>query len=126
MCVHVRVCVCVHVLYSVLISIYSMLIGILGNTPVGEMRAYAMILMSALDLPARAIVANMKQFNSKHGCVYCEDVGINPEENPLVRCWPKLPCSVKRYHSSIMNSAINATLKHEAVSSPIYIYTLHV
>ena len=33
----------------------------------------AMLLTCAFDLPARALVLDMKQFNGKYACVYCED-----------------------------------------------------
>ena len=85
------------------------------NTPDGAMRAHAVILMSSVDLPARVIVANMKQFNGKFGCIYCEDEGITVDRNYLVRYWPMASSSTPHSHDSIMDNARTATLNKEAV-----------
>ena len=44
------------------------------NSPAGEITCKARLLCS-VDLPARASVLNMKQFNGKYGCSQCEDEG---------------------------------------------------
>ena len=41
--------------------------GITVNTPSGKMVSKARLLMCAVDLPARASVLNMKQFNGSGG-----------------------------------------------------------
>lgn len=34
-----------------------------------------MLLVCSTDLPARALIVNMKAFNGKHSCTTCEDPG---------------------------------------------------
>jgi hypothetical protein len=41
----------------------------------GLMQAHAILLNCSVDLPARAALANMKQWNGCHGCLYCKDKG---------------------------------------------------
>ena len=61
------------------------------------MQAHAMLLLSSTDLPAKALVLNMKQFNEMFGCCYCEDEGKTHDENSLHRsghttlCEPMIP-----------------------------------
>jgi len=38
------------------------------QTPAGKMKCHAMLLQCSVDLPARALVLNSKQFNGKYGC----------------------------------------------------------
>ena len=51
------------------------MVGITVSNPVGEITCKARLLMCSVDLPARAFVLNMKQFNGKYGCSQCEDEG---------------------------------------------------
>lgn len=98
------------------------------DTPNGTTRVHAMILMSAVDLPARAIVANMKQFNGKYGCIFCEDEGVTSGQCHLVRYWPMVATSTTRSHDSIMDCAQIATLRKDVVCDYIhvlYMYMLH-
>jgi hypothetical protein len=44
-------------------------------TPEGSRTLRCILLMTALDLPARALVFNMKQFNAKFGCLFCYNEG---------------------------------------------------
>ena len=43
--------------------------GVEVRSPIGFVRDRAILLLSSLDLPARAIVTNMKQFNGKQSNV---------------------------------------------------------
>ena len=54
-------------------------VGVEVRSPLGLVRARAMLLLSSLDLPARAIITNMKQFNGEHSCIYCEQEGTTSE-----------------------------------------------
>ena len=61
-------------------------------------------MLCSVDLPARAIVINMKQFNGLYGCCYCESSGTTPPENPLLRFW--LPgVHTARTHKSLLENA---------------------
>ena len=75
------------------------------------------MLMSALDLPARAIVANMKQFNGHYSCSWCEIEGENPPNLPMVSYFPHSPLGLnQRTHHSILSNAKKAITTNTAVS----------
>lgn len=74
----------------------------------------AALLMCSVDLPARCLCANMKQFNGKHGCVYCESPGSPRENVPSVRDWPP-DTAVLRTHSSFVHDAQEAVLSGKVV-----------
>lgn len=75
----------------------------------------AMLLTCAFDLPARALVLDMKQFNGKYACVYCEDEGQTPPGDHLHRFWPHNPHNQRRTHESLLQNATEATLQHDTV-----------
>ncbi len=78
--------------------------------------ARAVLLACAFDLPARVIVLDMKQFNGKYACVYCEDEGETPPGDHLHRFWPHNAAdSRKRTHKSLLQNATEATLQHDTV-----------
>ena len=72
-------------IYTVSILI---VVGFEVETPDGPMVAKARLLMCSVDLLAKAIVFNTKQFNGKHGCTYCEEEGITRSTSHLHRNWP--------------------------------------
>lgn len=43
----------------------------------GPFQMFAHVVGSTCDLPARAIVQNIIQFNGAYGCTYCEEPGVN-------------------------------------------------
>ena len=47
----------------------------LVETPAGVMVARGILLACSVDLPARAMISNMKQWNGANGCLYCEEEG---------------------------------------------------
>ena len=53
----------------------------------GRITLRTTLLMCSVDLPARCLCANMKQFNGKHGCIYCENPGTARPSCPSVRDW---------------------------------------
>ena len=59
--------------------------GVEVRSPIGFVRDRAILLLSSLDLPARAIVTNMKQFNGKQSCIYCEQEGTTSERSHFRR-----------------------------------------
>ena len=55
--------------------LYLYNIGISVTSPDGVVISKAKLLMCSVDLPARALVLNMKQYNGKFACAYCENEG---------------------------------------------------
>ena len=94
----------------------NVLVGIVVNTPVGEVTARAKLLMFVADLPARALVLNMKQYNGKFGCAHCEDEGQTRATSHLHRNWPFSAVSVPRTHDGIIKNAKDALESREPVS----------
>lgn len=89
-------------------SLYTQ--GLVISTPDGKQTLLCVLLMCAVDLPARAIVLNMKQYNGMYGCSFCYDTGKTKIGSPLHRFWP--PQSVTpalRTHQSVHENAIDAT-----------------
>ena len=60
----------------IIILYYYNYIGVTVKAPCGEVTSKARLLLSSFDLPARASVLNMKLFNGKFACAYCEDEGV--------------------------------------------------
>jgi len=76
----------------------------------------AHLIASCLDLPARAMVSNMKQFNGKHACIVCCDEGETPEGNALHRYFPYRDDSIMRTKDSFSSDAKEASRKGVAVN----------
>ena len=74
------------------------------DTPSGAMVARAILLCCSVDLPARAMITNMKQFNRKHGCLYCEDEGTVIGSDHLHRYWPQKTSCTPRTHQSVLSN----------------------
>lgn len=85
------------------------------QTSSGQMQTRAMLLLNSVDLPARAILLNMKQFNDQHARCYCEDQGDTPPTNHLHRFWPPSGSPVLRTHLSLMTNAKDALSDGNAV-----------
>ena len=85
------------------------------QTEHGERVVRAALLICSVDLPARSMCANMKQFNGKYGCIYCENPGTPRVHTPMVRDWVPRPGKL-RTHESILNNAQQAITTQEAVS----------
>ena len=64
------------------------------------------MLMCSLDLPAKAIVLNSKQFNGLYGCTYCEDEGVTRANTHLHRDWPYSQHCTARTHTGIVQNAL--------------------
>ena len=91
-------------------------IGFMVSTPLGETTSKAMLSMCSVDLPARASVMNMKLFNGKYGCAYCEDEGIPRPTSHLYRNWPYTSDSIPITHQSILRNAKDVLRNNDAVS----------
>lgn len=87
---------------------FPKLAGLQVDSPIGSITAKARLLMCSLDLPAKAIVLNTKQFNGQHGCSYCEDEGVPRVRTHLHRNWPYLTSSVTRTHTGMIQNAREA------------------
>lgn len=92
------------------------LLGVAVQTINGTRICRCLLLATLLDLPARAIVYNTKQFNGKYGCIYCENEGASPVGNPLVRYWLPQQNATLRTHQSMMDNARTAIKERQAVS----------
>lgn len=77
--------------------------------------ARAILLSCSADLPARAMLLNMKQWNGRHGCLYCNHEGVTLGTDHLHRYWPPKDSQV-RTHSSLMADAEAATKSGSPVS----------
>ncbi len=87
---------------------YLICLGFTLKTPAGVITAHVMLLECSLDLPARAIVMNMKLFNAICGYCYCEDNGVTSPTNHLHCWWPFDSISVRRSHASLLQDAQQA------------------
>ena len=82
------------------------------------MIAGVILIMCSVDLPARAMVLHMKQWNGAYGCAYCEDEGTGDHLHPY---WPQKDGSIARTHSSVLMHAETATnTTGTAVSVHVY------
>ena len=63
-----------HVYDINIIQLLSISLGVAVKTPSGEMASKVRLLMCAVDLPARASVLNMKQFNGSGGALIVKGV----------------------------------------------------
>ena len=98
-------------------SLFTYFTGIEVETPIGVMQSRAVLLLGSMDLPARAIVANMKHFNGMFGCLYCLHPGQTEPGNHLHRFWPNHSATAElRTEASILADAKRANLQGEAVS----------
>lgn len=92
------------------------ILGVEVCTPTGKVIVKACIITFSCDLPARAVVLNMRQFNGQHGCHLCEDKGSTAENNKLFRWWPYESASILRTKETLTENSIHATVNDEIVS----------
>ena len=89
--------------------------GILVKTPVGIKTACAMLLQLSVDLPARALVLNMKHFNGAFACWYCESEGETLPGDHLHHYWPYVPGATQQTHQSLLANARKAVTEKTSV-----------
>jgi len=82
-------------------------------------RAHVSMVLASMDLPAKAITVNMKQYNGKASCTYCLDPGETMAGNRLHRFWPHTATQVFRTEESFMQSAMTAIQRNTAVCIPM-------
>ena len=90
--------------------------GIIVNTPDDPLRSCAILLCTTLDVPAKASVANMKQWNGKYGCSVCLDPGDNTVCSTS-RSWESNPDNILRTHTGILQDARGALTAKKPVST---------
>ena len=86
------------------------------TTPDGLRVCRALLLLSSVDLPAKAAMLNVKQYNGKHGCSYCDDEGVSRPGCPMARDWPFTGSAVIRTHETQVENAIKAQATGKVVS----------
>lgn len=87
--------------------------GIEARTPVGKKQIKAVVLAGIFDLPAKATVVNMKQFNGEYGCLYCVDPGKILYGN--LRIYPPNAPHRPRTEQDMIESAAKAEAQGSAV-----------
>ena len=88
------------------------------ETPAGVLTCKAVMLISSLNLPARALVSNMKQFNGRYECSWCEIEGKSSPNLQMITYFPHCsPSPTQRYHLSMLLNAGKAVTNKEVVSS---------
>ena len=97
-----------------LVQLYT--VGIAVSTVDGTKTAKVILLQCSADLPARAQLTKMKQFNGHCACLYCYNAGTTSPNNPLHRFWPHSACSQRTSHSFIQD-VIKATTTAKVVCS---------
>ena len=87
--------------------------GIQMRTPDGECRVRAKVVMGLFDLPAKAAVLCMKQFNGVYGCNVCTHPGRQIRSR--ARVYPFSKTYTERTHESIWLAATDAQRTMHAV-----------
>ena len=91
-------------------SFYETGIQVVGSA-VGDITVRCMLFVATVDLPARAALMNMKQFNGKCACHLCKSEGTAYGQHNIHRCWPYEQNPEKRTHQDQINFAMEATQK---------------
>ena len=77
----------------------------------GDITVRCMLFVATADLPARAALMNMKQYNGKCACHLCKTEGTSYGQHNLHRCWPYEENHEKRTRQDQINFATKATQK---------------
>ena len=107
------------------LSIYFYLIwtaGCVFQTAMGLQRCRARLVLVTCDLPARAMVLCMKQFNGRYGCCYCYHPGKTVGDDHLHRFWPYDYTAEPRNHASMKEDIKEALTSHMAVGVDIFLF----
>ena len=84
-------------------------------SPDGDITVRCMLFVATADLPARAALMNMKQFNGKYACHLCKAEGTAYGQHNIHRCWPYYQNPEKRTHQDQIKFAKRATQKQAVV-----------
>ena len=69
-------------------AIVTFLSGFSVKTAGVDCIVMARLLLCLVDLPARALVLILKQFNGEYGYCYCKDKGVTRPTSSLHQNWP--------------------------------------
>ena len=83
---------------------FLVIIGLRVTTPTGDQTIRATLLLASADLPGKALMANMKQYNGEQGCSVCEDKGKTVGVGGLHRVWPYTTNMVLWTHKAVVES----------------------
>ena len=78
--------------------------GIQVCTSDGNFTSCAIAMLCSADMPARALISNMKAFNGSHACSTCEDEGTTVPGNKLHRIWPFSDSNALRIQDRVLLS----------------------
>ena len=92
---------------------------------VGKLTCRVVMLISTLDLPARAIVLNQKQFNGHSSCCWCEIEGGSPPNLAMVSYFPYPGIQPVQYTRHTILANTNDATKNKAPVSCVYAAALH-
>ena len=90
-------------------------VGALFETARGMQRCRARLVLVTRDLPARAMLLCMKNFNGIAVCCYCYHPGMTIGDDHLHQYWPYDGTLERRRHESMKQDVITATATNSAV-----------
>lgn len=99
-------------------SFYEMGIHVPGSGD-GNITIRCMLFVATADLPARAALMNMKQFNGKCSYHLCKSKGTTYEQHNIHKYWLFKQNHKKRTHQDQINFAMKATQKQAVVGVSI-------
>lgn len=92
-----------YMLHQYCITLICFFLGLQINIGYTVITVRTTLLMCSVDLPARCLCSNMKQFNGKYACIYCENPGTQRPSCKSARDW--LPGEYRlRTHQSIVEN----------------------
>ena len=92
-------------------TLYDLGIQVPGTADENVTTVRCMLFMATADLPARAALMNMKQFNGKFACHLCKSEGTAYGQYKIHRCWPYEQNTEERMHHDQIDFATWATQK---------------
>ena len=90
-------------------------VGAPFETARGMQRCRARLVLVTCDLPARAMLLCMKNFNGIAACCHCYHPGMTIGDDHLHRYWPYDGTLERRTHESMKQDVITATATNSAV-----------
>ena len=93
-------------------TLYDLGIQVPGTADENVTTVRCMLFMATANLPARAALMNMKQFNGKFACHLCKSEGTAYGQYKIHRCWPYEQNTEERMHHDQIDFATWATKKN--------------
>ena len=90
--------------------------GIQVCTSDGNFMSCAIAMLCSADMPARALISNMKAFNGSYACSTCEDEGTTVPGNKLHRIWPFSGSNILRTRDRIYSAVVTSVQHGQSVS----------